>query len=198
MMAGTHLMIARHIYSNLNLDEKRIVDYKSFLYGNIKPDLVSTYKLKKHYMDESFEMVSNKIKALSALSDNEINKWPAVSRFSQELGVICHFLCDFFCVPHSERWEFKHSMNKHVKYEKELASFAKTIKLPKERIKVFGYCNFETFIVEAHKVYSETQSYQNDLKFATHVCNSIVDYIVDCIEFNSSVASKLMVKEKRF
>ncbi len=37
------------------------------------------------------------------------------------------FLCDFFCVAHSERWEFKHSLNKHVTYERELGAFAKML-----------------------------------------------------------------------
>lgn len=100
--------------------------------------MVSTYKLKKHYMDESLEMILVKIRNLSALTENDINKWISISKFSQEVGVICHFLCDFFCIPHSERWEFKHSMNKHVRYEKDLAAAAKTVVLPKKRTDILG------------------------------------------------------------
>ncbi|MGL4739564.1 MAG: zinc dependent phospholipase C family protein [Sarcina sp.] len=187
MMANTHLAIARHLYYNLGGIEQDLISYNNFLYGNIKPDMVSKYKLKKHYMDESFTMVIDKIKALSSLSDNELNKSTATIRFSQELGVICHFLCDFFCIPHSERWEFKHSMNKHVKYEKELAAYAKTFNLPSDSTKVFGYYNITEFILKNHRMYKKANSYENDLMFATYVCASVIHYIVDSIKFNSSI-----------
>ncbi|MGL4654284.1 MAG: zinc dependent phospholipase C family protein [Sarcina sp.] len=190
MMANTHLMIARHVYHNLEIEEREIISYNNFLYGNVKPDMVSKYKLKKHYMNESFDMIMDKISALSALSDEEINKMSATVRFSQELGVICHFLCDFFCIPHSQRWEFKHSMNKHVRYEKELAGIAKQLELSDDRIKIFGYYNIEQFILDTHKLYLKSESYENDLMFATYICNSVVQYIIDSIEFNSNVATK--------
>ncbi|MGL4453969.1 MAG: zinc dependent phospholipase C family protein [Sarcina sp.] len=190
MMANTHLMIARYVYHNLELNEREKISYNNFLYGNVKPDMVSKYKLKKHYMDESFDMIIDKIRALSTLSDKEINKMSATVRFSQELGVICHFLCDFFCIPHSQRWEFKHSMNKHVRYEKELSSIAKDFVFSNDRIKILGYYNIEQFILDTHKLYLKSESYENDLLFATYICNSVVQYIVDSIVFNSSTATK--------
>ncbi|MGL5574067.1 MAG: zinc dependent phospholipase C family protein [Sarcina sp.] len=190
MMANTHLMIARYVYHNLELNEREKISYNNFLYGNVKPDMVSKYKLKKHYMDESFDMIIDKIRALSTLSDKEINKMSATVRFSQELGVICHFLCDFFCIPHSQRWEFKHSMNKHVRYEKDLSSIAKDFVFSNDRIKILGYYNIEQFILDTHKLYLKSESYENDLLFATYICNSVVQYIVDSIVFNSSTATK--------
>lgn len=195
MMANTHLMIARNIYYSLDYKQQEFVSYNNFLYGNVKPDMVSKYKLKKHYMDESFEMVLDKIKVLSALSHNELNKISAVVRFSQELGVVCHFLCDFFCVPHSERWEFKHSMNRHVKYEKELSTASKLFKFSDAKVKVFGYYNVEEFIKGNHKMYAKSQSYENDLIFANYVCLSIVNYIIDSIEFNSSMQDSILTKK---
>lgn len=192
MLVNTHILLAQHIYENLELDEKRIINYNSFVYGNIKPDMVSTYKLKKHYMDESLEMVLKKIKNLSTLTENDINKWISISKFSQEIGVICHFLCDFFCIPHSERWEFKHSMNKHVKYEKDLAAAAKSVVLPKKRTDIFGKYDVRYFILKAHEIYEKESSYENDIIFASYVCNSIVDYIIQCIEFNSTISQSLI------
>ena len=192
MLVNTHILLAQHIYENLELDEKRIINYNSFVYGNIKPDMVSTYKLKKHYMDESLEMVLKKIKNLSTLTENDINKWISISKFSQEIGVICHFLCDFFCIPHSERWEFKHSMNKHVKYEKDLAAAAKSVVLPKKRTDIFGKYDVRYFILKAHEIYEKESSYENDIIFASYVCNSIVDYIIQCIEFNSTISQRLI------
>lgn len=187
MMANTHLIIAKNIYYDLDYNSKKILSYNNFLYGNVKPDMVSKYKLKKHYMDESFNMILDKIKILSALSYNELNKISATVRFSQELGVICHFLCDFFCIPHSKRWEFKHSLNKHVKYEKELSVIGKNFKFSNSKTKVFGFYNIKEFIKSNHKLYIKNMSYENDLMFANYICLSIVQYIFDSIEFNSSL-----------
>lgn len=192
MMVNTHILLAQHIYDNLELQEKKIINYNSFIYGNIKPDMVSTYKLKKHYMDESLDMIILKIKNLSLLTINDIDKWLSISKFSQEVGVICHFLCDFFCIPHSERWEFKHSMNKHVRYEKGLASAAKNVVLPKKRTIIFGKYDIKYFILKAHEIYEQESSFENDIIFASYMCNSIVDYIIQCIEFNSVVSHSLI------
>ena len=162
MLMNTHILIAQNILRDVDVDFK--ISDKNFIYGNVKPDMVSKYKLKKHYLDESFDMIS---------------------RFSQELGVICHFICDFFCIPHSERWEFKHSMNKHVKYEKELASFAKTYTPSQDDFKIWGNMSVKFFLEEAHKLYRKRESYENDMQYAYFACRSIVKYISDCITRNT-------------
>ncbi|WP_161936144.1 zinc dependent phospholipase C family protein, partial [Sarcina ventriculi] len=103
----THVIIAKKIYNALDPQKKSIIKKKNFIYGNIKPDLVSKYKLRKHYRKESYEVILEKIEKLSKINSlDEIQKKKYFCNFSQELGVICHFICDFFCVPHDERWEF--------------------------------------------------------------------------------------------
>ena len=194
MMANTHFLISKHVYYSLDIKDREKISYNGFLYGNVKPDMASKYKLKKHYMDESFDMIINKIKILSSLSDKELNKTGAKIRFSQELGVVCHFLCDFFCVPHSQRWEFKHSMNKHIRYENELAKVAKSFEFSDDRAKVFSYYSIEQFILDTHKIYSKIDSYDNDLFFANYICNSVVQYVADSIEFNSSIVTNFSRK----
>ena len=163
MLMNTHILIAQNILRDVDVDFK--ISDKNFIYGNVKPDMVSKYKLKKHYLDESFDMIVNKIKKLASLSMYDFKKKFSVSRFSQELGVICHFICDFFCIPHSERWEFKHSMNKHVK--------------------IWGNMSVKFFLEEAHKLYRKRESYENDMQYAYFACRSIVKYISDCIARNT-------------
>lgn len=91
----------------------------------------------------------------------------------------------FFCIPHSERWEFKHSMNKHVKYEKELASFAKTYTPSQDDFKIWGNMSVKFFLEEAHKLYRKRESYENDMQYAYFACRSIVKYISDSIATNT-------------
>lgn len=185
MLVNTHIIIGKTIINNIDSDKLFMVSEKNFLYGTVKPDMVSKYKLKKHYLEESFKMIIDKIKYLSRLTLEDIRKRFSMSKFSQELGVICHFLCDFFCVPHSERWEFKHSMNKHIKYERELAIVAKEFVPLKEKIKIFDNEPIESFILDLHKKYKLKSSYENDVIFANYACNSVVDYVFDSILFNT-------------
>ena len=100
MLMNTHTMLAKDFIYNMDSNKKELINENHFIWGNIKPDCVSTYKFKKHYLDESLDMVVNKIQFLSSLSLEDIYKNHYENRFSQELGVVCHFLCDFLlCSP---------------------------------------------------------------------------------------------------
>ena len=112
MLINTHLMLANSILDKANGKKIYLINRNRFLWGNIKPDCVSKYKLKKHYYEESIDMVIKKINFLSNMTISDLYYDYGKSKFSEELGVVCHFLCDFFCVPHNQRWEFKKSHEK--------------------------------------------------------------------------------------
>ena len=183
MLMNTHILIAQNILRDVEVDFK--ISEKNFIYGNVKPDMVSKYKFKKHYLEESFDMIVNKIKKLASITMYDFKKKFSVSRFNQELGVICHFICDFFCIPHSERWEFKHSMNRHVKYEKKLANFAKTYNPCKYHYDILGNMSVEKFLREAYKAYKMNSGYSNDIEYAYFACKSVIKYINDSIVTNT-------------
>ncbi|WP_341422846.1 zinc dependent phospholipase C family protein [Clostridium cavendishii] len=184
---NTHKIIAQGVITNLELNKKVLINDKHFIWGNLKPDMTSKYKLVKHYKDESFNLILNKIDYLSSLSFDDIRKWYPMSSFNQELGVICHFLCDFFCIPHYERWEFKHSMNKHIKYERELDLVAKEYLVKNEREIIVTGRTAKDFIDKLQVEYNSKKDYINDLEYASYVCNSIVNYILDNVIYNSNV-----------
>lgn len=186
MLMNTHKIMAQNIIGNLDRDSYFLINEKHFIWGNLKPDMLSKYKLIKHYMDETLDVIIKKIEYLSSLTLSEVTKWYPMSSFNQELGVICHFLSDFFCVPHHQRWEFKHSMNKHIKYERELDIVAKEFKASNNRDQVAGYKNVKEFIYKLQEEYKSKVDYTNDLNYATYVCNSVVNYILDSIVYNSN------------
>jgi len=185
MFINTHLLIANSMINNIDNNKSFFISEKSFLYGNIKPDLLSKYYLKKHYLDESLDMIISKIKYLCTLSLDTLSKKFSMNSFNQELGVICHFLCDFFCVPHSYRWEFKHSMKEHIQYETELSLIAKKTNLSSFKGDIITNKNFEEFFTDIYNEYVNEQNHRNDLLFSTYVCNSVVNYILDSILKNS-------------
>ena len=194
MLMNTHFQIARSVLENMDYRNSELIKEKNFIYGNIKPDALSKYKLHRHYMDESFEMIASKIEYLSNLDlDCLLSKRFSLSRFSQELGVVCHFLCDFFCVAHSERWEFKHSMNRHVVYEKDLAAAAKATDLTIIKGDSMEKQEFIDFFNVLYEQYKSNGNYiKNDLQFSTYICNSVTDYVLRNIIANSEKTLKII------
>ena len=193
MILNTHLAISNALIENLDSNKSFFLSKKNFIYGNIKPDMTSKYVLHKHYLKESFDMIINKIKSLCKLSLDFIEKYFSVSRFSQELGVICHFLCDFFCLPHSQRWEFSHSFKKHVVYEKDLQSLAKETNFGKLKRAPISHIGVEEFFNKLYSEYIKKESFENDLFFSTYMCNSVIDYILDCILENTVKSYSLQI-----
>lgn len=187
MLINTHFIISKSVLDKLESNKSFFISEKNFIYGNIKPDISSKYLLNKHYLEESLSMVLEKIKYLCQLTLDSLNKYFSISKLSQELGVICHFLCDFFTAPHSERWRFTHSMNKHVTYEKELASYAKIMDFSNCDLDYKIDYTVEDFFHKLYKKYKACQiSYENDLKYSSHACSIIVNYILDSILINTA------------
>ena len=185
MILNTHLTISNALIENLDSSKSFFISEKNFIYGNIKPDMTSKYVLHKHYLKESFDMIIGKIKSLCKLSLDFIEKYFSISKFSQELGVICHFLCDFFCVPHSQRWEFSHSFKKHVIYEKDLQSIAKDTNFKTLEKTSIHHIGVEESFNKLYKEYVKKEDFENDLFFSTYMWNSVVDYILNCILDNT-------------
>lgn len=192
MFINTHLLIGKSLVENINDNKSFFISDKNFIYGNIKPDITSKYVLQKHYLDESLDMIFTKVEYLCTLSLDCISKYFSISKFSQELGVICHFLCDFLCVPHSRRWEMSHSMNKHVVYEKELSIVARELDLSKFKGDIIETNSFREFFNSLYSEYQRKTDYENDLLFSNYVCNSIVNYILDCVLANTAKSYTLI------
>ena len=179
----THVIIAKKIYNALDPQKKSIIKKKNFIYGNIKPDLVSKYKLRKHYRKESYEVILEKIEKLSKINSlDETQKKKYFCNFSQELGVICHFICDFFCVPHDERWEFKHSMFIHIAYEKKLNFIARKYSFEKNiDINLNSFDDVKNFLSAIYDDYKDEylDTYKRDLKYSYNICLIIISKILD-------------------
>lgn len=186
MLMNTHKMLAKDFIYNMDSEKKDLINENHFIWGNIKPDCISKYKFKKHYMNESLDMIINKIQFLSSLSLDDIYKNYSENKFSQELGVICHFLCDFFCVPHNQRWEFKNAnaMKEHITYEKELSKVAKEFKIRKEIEKNINSQEIRNYILYLQDEYEKVRDYNNDLYFSYYVCQSVINMILDEVIIN--------------
>ena len=184
MLINTHMMIASDILNKANGKKVYLINRKRFIWGNIKPDCVSKYKFRKHYYDESIDMILKKIKFLSSMSISDLYYDYGKAKFSEELGVICHFLCDFFCVPHNKRWEFKKAIKKHVLYEKGLAKEAKSFITKVHIDSNLSVINIKEFIEKHQKEYEKKTSFKNDLEYSCFICNSVINAILNQVALN--------------
>lgn len=193
-MINTHKLIAENILKDTNSKSIYLINDKRFIWGNIKPDCVFKYKMIKHYFEESIDIIISKIEKLCSLSLQDIYYKMSINRFSEELGVICHFICDYFCAPHYYRWEFKNTsqVKNHVKYEKDLAKVAKHFNSKKCTTSNINVQNIKKFIYDLQEQYDGSFDCKNDLTYAYYVCGSVVNMILNKVFLNECELFKVV------
>ncbi|MGH4118171.1 zinc dependent phospholipase C family protein [Clostridium sp.] len=109
MIVDTHLLISNILFKRLsnNIDFK--LDRVAFAYGNVKPDFTNKDIKCQHTLEDSLISVTNYSKKLMR---DDIS----IQKFSEGLGVVCHFACDYFCIYHRDGNEKKGAFE-HLYYE---------------------------------------------------------------------------------
>ena len=111
--------IYRYVEENADIS----LNLLRFRAGNMSPDLPLYHSHLKHYKHQNFEYVLRMVQDLIE-SDPTANVG-VLKNYSYRLGVICHYLCDYFCYPHHNRRYFHDKLGEHMKYEKDLHQFIK-------------------------------------------------------------------------
>lgn len=182
MFIPTHRIIAHHIFQQVRRNLNISLNPHMFSYGNMKPDVAPKLKAKKHYMEPTFDFVLDEIMQLinDGVSENPLS----ISKFSVRLGVICHFLCDFFCLPHHDRGYFSDKLMEHMIYEKKLhEKFVNFSGLDRIRLPyVTGVTKVEIkkAILELHEEYvSSPRGYETDMKCSVNVASGVGIWIIE-------------------
>ena len=116
-MSATHIAYAKQIEDHIALKYGVKLKHFSFIYGSIKPDASILFGGKTpHYinlsLDELCESSYILMNATKSLEEVETRA------FSRELGVIMHYITDYFCRVHNDINGIKHSESfSHVLYE---------------------------------------------------------------------------------
>lgn len=148
-----------------------------FMYGNILPDISKKYGSHPHTMkDALLHIIETKEDLLNQ------NKYYSKFQFAKELGAINHYLSDFFCLPHTERY-FKGRIY-HQYYEFiMIARFKKGLrayhKMLKENNSVLEPSDLKGFIVEYNREYINKRiSDINDIRYALFVGIKLIECMV--------------------
>lgn len=123
MFIPTHILIASDVFYGIKENSIIKLDYFSFLYGNIKPDIDNTLISIPHYKKASFDFVMDIVDSIKF--ETLPTYYEQLRTFSMNLGIVNHYLADFFCYAHNNN-----KMDKfipHFLYEHNLAAkFSKT------------------------------------------------------------------------
>lgn len=188
LLISTHKILANNILRQAENKKVFLLDKKKFVWGSIKPDCISKYKFKKHFYDESIEMILEKIDFLSSLTIEEIYFSYGKKKFSGELGVICHYICDFFCLAHNRRWRLKSDLKKHMMYEKELNKIAKNYKFEKGSQELTDVKLVREFIEKNILEYENLDEYYEiDLIYSFFICSNIINLVLDTVLDNKYI-----------
>ncbi len=197
IFADSHKLIATDIYNNVFENYGLKLDKEKLLWGSIAPDVLPKYRFIRHYKDESINyIVKEIIKVIFMSRFVDFNKGIdsiSMKLLSRKIGIISHYLSDFVCVPHAKRWTFFGSMKKHVKYEKDLDTYAKNHDFKKNIILTNDIDLYENdsikletqikdYIESVIEEYSLKFSFNNDLNFRAEFNTKISYFILDTIQ----------------
>lgn len=186
---------------------------KKLLWGSIAPDILPKYRFIRHYKDESIDYIAKEIIKIIYISRyiefNNILDPIAIKILSKKIGIISHYLADYVCLPHANRWTFTKSTNSmvnHIKYESDLNEFAKTFSFNKNIIdtsnidiydsKITGLKDKITkYINDVVDEYLLINSLERDLNFASALNIKITYFILDTIETYSEELHRQFIFE---
>lgn len=183
MFPQSHAIIAGIIYEDVLKQHQIKLNKPQLIYGSIKPDLYSGIPKLKHFKPQSFSTICQEIAALSGqfTPDNKA----AIAKLSQKIGVVTHYIADYFCVPHNDRATYQHHFIDHCHYEAKLHQMFKHTVTPQKTIRSHQWIDFSQFdlvtgyLDDLHAVYqSRSESFLNDLNSSVHAARSVGSMIV--------------------
>jgi hypothetical protein len=110
MIIHTHSAIGNFLYSYIIENTNLSISKKHFILGNVKPDINKTLKNLPHRSKDIIEV-------MECLTHELINREHSINKFSEKLGILCHFLCDTFCKYHFDEILWNKNIVEHLKYE---------------------------------------------------------------------------------
>lgn len=205
IFSDSHKIIAKNIHQSILEIYDIELDKNKLLWGSISPDMLPQYKLHRHYKKESLNFIVNEIVKLIFVSRfiefNSKLDPIGMSVLSKKIGIISHYLSDFVCLPHAERWTFGKHMVKHMNYESKLNDYALFHDFKKNVITIDDMDIFEHTVIKLKSIikkyiedvieeYSFKSGFENDLDFALSLSLNVSYFIIDTVKAYNHEAYK--------
>jgi hypothetical protein len=190
MRKKSHLSLAGYIMDVVDTD--MIEHPMIFRFGSLEPDLVPTFITTKHRIDLTFEKLEKKIVRVIENYDSSKGLTPGLTK---DLGVITHYLADYFTFPHN--LEYTGTMREHIRYEADLKDnfklFVEEMKKNHTQFKEVTLRSAEeicVFIKKCHREYIQiTHSIQNDCAYILRICAQVISAIFNLLQNNQLQAA---------
>jgi len=190
----THRRIGKLVHSYLKNHLKIELDPRALKYGCMKPDLPFSKIHFPHYKVDSFQDICEMINQLSISRDTFQNK-KSLSVFSQNLGIILHYIADFFCEAHN--FHLYDKIPKHLYYENILSSKFERIKVSDLKIMLKKFKNnnisapkttLKQYINDRHFEYlNMDRNFDTDLQFSLSMCINVAYSIINASAGSSNL-----------
>lgn len=183
MLPQSHIVIATHLYESIKKNFNVELDKKNLVYGSIKPDIPLHLAGLKHFKPQSFNHICNEIYQLSqlTLADNKEH----IKLFSKKIGIVTHYVADYFCVPHNDRKTYKSHFLNHLQYENNLhkfyQSYQKNTNITSTDFNIDNRTSYsiQSLLDTLHSIYSlKEESFVNDFESSMEATNLVASYIV--------------------
>jgi hypothetical protein len=177
MIINSHLLIANHTANYVAEHTGFGLNRRRFCYGNIKPDIDAIFQKYPHDFGGSIELVKTLIEQLI---EDELD----AKKFSEMLGVINHFLSDYFCAYHSYYYLKKRNIVVHLIYETLLHHCLRYRSLNQKKLNalmitsIVGNSIDEIIRTLRNEYYNCRRSIKNDIKYALNATAMISTFIV--------------------
>ncbi len=206
MNTFSHLKIGRILYESLVEDARGLLSYRAFLWGNISPDFSVRLLTCPHYIENYSSFLKEELAFLFDGGDAESafwadtygEDWPANAflmpdsdvpnpDLSVRLGVVCHFLTDFFCFAHTKG--FTGTMREHIRYEKELDRYLRNFcaaqfhscRTGTDPVLKSASAALENLEQLQDAFLSQPHAFETDVRYSLHACTSTVSAVAACI-----------------
>jgi len=198
LLPRTHRQIGKLVFKVVQKEYCISLKRIALEYGSIKPDIHPSFKSIPHTKTRSFGIVKDLIFDLLdkpiPLTKREMRK------FSTKLGIVLHFLSDYFCYVHNNGTD--ESLRKHYLYERKLAKrlikhnwpnrYADLWEIPSE-IPLHTAQELVEYIEAMHESYlGRPQHLSVDIRFCLDVCTTIASAIV-INRFVSSITKQTLL-----
>lgn len=183
MIIPTHRIIGQNIYKSMLLNTGIQLNERALIIGSVLPDIMPKYIKQKHFFSVSYDYILEMIEKLYNDSQNM-----SLKEFSTRLGVITHYISDFFCTPHNDRAYYHNHLKEHMQFESKLHFLFKNQKEVKKisipKISGIDYKNIKAIIDQLHFDYEKRGvSLENDLNSTLNAVNIISSLIIThCFE----------------
>lgn len=189
MNSYSHIRIGRMVLRRLQSEYHVSLPSTVFLWANCRPDYSFKYKRIPHYKEPMNEIFAQLVNEISRC------RWEKCELvfIADRLGVICHFLCDFFCYAHSP--SFNGGITEHIRYESKLNRFLKEHRnlceqwMDSDRLRQNQPDKGALLLLEGHyrDYLCQQTSVACDIQYSLEACVKLTSRLLAQIQQNSAV-----------